>query len=147
MRKAETLESLTGEWAQLLKIAEEISNKNQQMSNAVGHWSVSECLMHLVGWDKEVVDMLETFIDSGHERGFGPVHHINERFLADKKYMNLAETWNLLHETHLALASCLKRLPEELFDPESYIENLIGTIVVQHYRGHRKDIATFSKGL
>jgi len=32
-----------------------------------------------------------------------------------------------LHKTQLALASCLKRLPEKLLDPESYIGNLIGT--------------------
>ena len=46
--------------------------------------------MYLVGWDKEVIDIVETFINLGCKRDFETVHHINLRLGDAKKDINLS---------------------------------------------------------
>ena len=131
-----------------MTIAETIPAENQEQPDAIGHWTMADCLIHISSWDEEVRDMADIFLTSGEEQGFtNNVHDLNARFLEDKKSMDLEVTWNYFRHAHKTLIAFLSTLPEELFHPEAYIGNLVGTIVVRHYQGHRKDIETFGKTL
>ena len=46
--------------------------------------------MHLVGWDKEVIDILETFINPSCKRDFETMNHINPRLGDAKKDIKLS---------------------------------------------------------
>lgn len=46
--------------------------------------------MHLVGWDKEVIDILETFINPSCKRDFETMNHINPRLGDAKKNIKLS---------------------------------------------------------
>ena len=46
--------------------------------------------MHLVGWDKEVIDIVETFINPSCKRDFETMNHINPRLGDAKKDIKLS---------------------------------------------------------
>ena len=71
---------------------------------------------------------------------------MNERYLEDKKDMDLETSWAHLRDTHVALIACLQSLPDEIFVSDSYLGNCIGQALA-HYKGHREDIENFGKDL
>ena len=143
MTKTEVLDLINREWRQLLFTAKGFEPESQTVAGAVGHWTLAQCLVHVAGWDQEVINLVRTFIESGTKND--PPHNINEIIFEGKENMDVEATWEYLHSVHETFISYLESLPESIFDPESYTGNWLGETVPQHYIGHRQDIEAFSE--
>jgi hypothetical protein len=143
MSKSTVLESIKDEWAQFLEVIESVPAEKQELSDAVGYWSVAQCLRHVASWDEEVIDIVNIFVKSGDKTEIAGAHVEAKQLLQDRQKMDLATTWQYLYDAHTALMSYLEPLSGELFDTESYTGNWIGNAVPQHYKGHREDVEKF----
>jgi len=147
--KSKVLESLTKEWGLLLTMSENIPDQCQQVTGAIGDWSVAQCLIHVASWDEEVMDLVGAFINSGLKRSINnaPPHDLNNRHLESKGDMDLPDTWKYIYRAHSTLMSYLESLPGENFDPDSHNGEWLVTQLLPHYVGHKQDIEVFAQSL
>lgn len=143
MSKSTVITSIKDEWTQFLAIVEGVPQEKQELPDAIGYWSIAQCLRHVASWDEEIIDIVNIFIKSGDKTDVAGAHVEAKQLLQDRQKMDLATTWQRLYDAHVALMAYLEPLPDDLFDTESYTGNWIGNLVPQHYKGHGEDIEKF----
>ena len=149
MSKSKIIESLTKEWELLFTISEDIPDQSQLVTGSIGDWSVAQCLIHVAGWDEDVMDIAHSFIESGLKRSIKnvPPHDLNNQHLQSKDGMDLPGTWNYFRQAHSTLMSYLESLDEENFEPDSHNGEWLITQLLPHYIGHKQDIEGFVQSL
>ncbi len=143
MSKSKVIASIKDEWTQFLAIVEGVPQEQQELPDAIGYWSIAQCLRHVASWDEEIIDIVNLFIKSGDKTDVAGAHVEAKQMLQDRQKMDLVTTWQRLYDAHVALMAYLEPLPDDLFDTESYTGNWIGNLVPQHYKGHGEDIEKF----
>jgi len=146
MNKEETLREIQREWQQFLDVASGFSEEEQTAPGAVGHWNVSESLLHVAAWDEEQVTILETYLSKGEKRDYGDdeaVDRLNEEQVGEKRELTLDQVWAHLRRTHEIFLEYLSGLAEDAFRHDSYTGKTIAMESFSHYREHREDMERF----
>ena len=65
MSKSTVIASIKDEWTQFLAIVEGVPQEKQELPDAIGYWSIAQCLRHVASWDEEIIDIVNIFIKSG----------------------------------------------------------------------------------
>ena len=143
MTKTQILQQVSEQWQRLLDVAGGVSEEEQIISGAVGHWAVSEALLHVAAWDEELVNQVEQYRRNGEEADYGDdeaVDRLNQAQVDEKRGLSVAHVWEALRTSHEAMLDFLRGLPEEAFAAHSYIGDQIATETLGHYLEHLEDI-------
>ena len=144
--KNEVIQQIDRDWQQLISIAKEFEVASQNLSGAVGHWSVKETLTHIAIWDGEAVRSIKLYQDTGEEVDYGAPEagdKLNELQLEDKRALTLEQVWRFLEERHEVLLSHFYTLPDHVFTENTFTLNTISNNTYSHYREHSKDPQRF----
>ena len=141
--KTQILQQASEQWQRLLDVAGGVSEEEQLIPGAVGHWSVRDTLLHVAAWDEELVKQVEQYRRNDEEADYGDDEagdRLNQAQVDEKRGLSLDQAWEELRTSHQAMLDFLRGLPEEAFAVHSYTGDQIATETLGHYREHLEDI-------
>jgi hypothetical protein len=110
----------------------------------LGEWGVREILVHVAGWHREMIPVLERLA-----RGEKPIQDgvsyedadtWNARFVAAKQGVPVASVLGELDASHRDYVAAAGRVPDERFAPGKTAARIVEMTGPHHYREHAEEI-------
>ena len=142
--KERVIEEIAKEWQNLEGLLAQVVPERMEEAGVVESWSMKDLIGHITTWEDKAVDRIRKYLpDRDLEMLKWPdVDAFNERTVASKKAVPLAELRSALGRTHQEMVRIFSGLDEEIFDrPE--VEERIRIDTFAHYREHAEAIKSW----
>lgn len=149
--KSDTFDCTDGRTC-LLEAVEGLKAEAFDLPNVVGHWSVRDCLAHLVGWDAWAVNALERSAANMPVGPFPTEREINDAAPGDWAERPIDELLNMLRTIRDTMATRVSRLTDEEREQKSLtvdetqisVNELVDGLI-EHDMEHAGQIRTWRK--
>ena len=146
----ELLRRLEREFAKLDRLLDRLTNDQWMESRALGDWSVTDVLAHLIAHESRAVEEVRLALRGERlEIDHAANDAFNERAVSAMRGQSREAVRSAWHASYRAVHELVANLPAEAFDPSGPVAALLDDTVdgalanntYEHYAGHRAEIA------